>query len=152
MNKIAIYFIAAVAIGVVGSVLYQWKYDEWVTIPKARQPVQALMRDPASAQFRNERIASGGVLCGEVNSKNAMGGYVGFKKFISMGSSANYLEDHGRLEEATTDEFIARMDEEIAIMKRFTANQFEHPSKDQITQLAISNIFDNKWAELCGKT
>lgn len=151
MNKVAICFGAAIVLGIAGSGLYKWNYDEWVAIPKARQPVQSLMRDPASAQFRNERIVSGGVLCGEVNSKNAMGGYVGYKKFISMGPSANYLEDHGRLEEATTDEFIARMDEEIAIMKRFTKNQFEHPPKDQITQLAISNIFDKKWEELCGK-
>ena len=40
------------------------------------------MRDPSSAQFRAVRKTSGGAVCGEVNAKNAMGGYVGFSRFV----------------------------------------------------------------------
>jgi hypothetical protein len=46
------------------------------------------LRDPASAEFRQIKIGPDkeGVLmaCGEVNSKNAFGGYVGFSKFMAM--------------------------------------------------------------------
>ncbi len=46
--------------------------------------VKARLTDPDSAQFRNvhEIERKGGwIVCGEVNSKNRLGGYVGFKKF-----------------------------------------------------------------------
>jgi hypothetical protein len=51
--------------------------------------VGSILIDPNSAQYRNERFVSiklkeGGymyVVCGEVNSKNKMGGYVGFQGF-----------------------------------------------------------------------
>lgn len=42
------------------------------------------LRDPGSAQIRDLRFVNGKggeTLCGEVNAKNAYGGYVGFKPF-----------------------------------------------------------------------
>lgn len=43
--------------------------------------VAAEMRDPASAQFRN--IEQGTTTaCGEVNGRNAYGGYAGFTEFV----------------------------------------------------------------------
>lgn len=63
-----------------------------------KQVVQDL-KDPASAQFRNVRyrIATPDkaetkfthYLCGEVNSKNSYGAYVGFKSFISAFKTAS---------------------------------------------------------------
>lgn len=47
----------------------------------ARAQVTATLKDPGSAQFRNEAM-KGHVLCGEINAKNSMGGYVGFSRFI----------------------------------------------------------------------
>ncbi len=44
----------------------------------AREHVSGLVRDPKSAEFRNQ---SGS--CGEVNSKNAFGAYTGYQKFIA---------------------------------------------------------------------
>lgn len=39
--------------------------------------------DPASAQLRNVRVAElMDTICGEVNSKNRMGGYVGYRRFV----------------------------------------------------------------------
>ena len=52
--------------------------------PEARiyTNVRMTLTDPKSAQFRNFRTnTSTGVSCGEVNSMNKLGGYVGFKKF-----------------------------------------------------------------------
>lgn len=51
----------------------------------AKNAIQALLIDPASAQFRGVNIHSSKAgpvsVCGEVNAKNRMGGYNGFQKF-----------------------------------------------------------------------
>lgn len=51
------------------------------------------LKDPESAQFRNQKG-----LCGEVNAKNSFGGYAGFKRFIAGGENLVFLEDDKRLE------------------------------------------------------
>lgn len=50
-------------------------------IDLAREAVAKQLTDPSSAQFRNEWSKKDGWVCGEVNSKNTMGGYVGFKRY-----------------------------------------------------------------------
>lgn len=52
-----------------------------------RVKVEALLKDPDSAQFRNvvayrHPNAAGYVFCGEVNAKNAFGGYSGHERFV----------------------------------------------------------------------
>lgn len=54
----------------------------------AKRAVVRTMKDPDSAQFRDVRWrrASGDLLatvCGEVNARNALGGYVGFTRFVA---------------------------------------------------------------------
>lgn len=49
---------------------------------EAKRQLQAEMTDPASAQYRNLETFPGDVVCGEVNTKNLTGGYVGFRSFI----------------------------------------------------------------------
>lgn len=59
-------------------------------IQKAKQGVQAQMKDPSSVQFRNiQGYNKGGMtlLCGELNAKNSFGGYTGFDHFT-------YVEGH----------------------------------------------------------
>lgn len=54
-------------------------------ISKARDAVRRNLNDADSAQFRNERVFhvdGSTIVCGEVNAKNRMGGYVGFQAFI----------------------------------------------------------------------
>lgn len=61
-------------------------------IEQGQQQVLERLRDPGSAQFRNLRIGSlrseeGSVIrsvCGEVNSRNGFGGYVGFQPFATV--------------------------------------------------------------------
>lgn len=48
----------------------------------AREAVKAKLKDPGSAEFRNEKQVRHGVFCGEVNGKNSLGGYSGFQPFI----------------------------------------------------------------------
>ena len=53
--------------------------------------VKAQLKDPSSAQFKNQRGA-----CGEVNSKNGFGGYTGFKRYIGASQSLVVVEgEHG---------------------------------------------------------
>jgi hypothetical protein len=63
----------------------------WHLISTLRGAVLDQLVDPDSALFRNEEFrsdwtAKGSFLCGEVNSKNRMGGYVGYKEFRAFSS------------------------------------------------------------------
>ena len=49
--------------------------------------VAGRLKDPLSAQFRETKLSSTGIaVCGQVNSKNSLGGYVGFQNFIATAS------------------------------------------------------------------
>lgn len=55
------------------------------------------LKDPDSAKFRNLKTSRDLFLCGEVNAKNSMGGYVGFKRFYTMGAAGlTYFDDGSR--------------------------------------------------------
>lgn len=57
-----------------------------------RTAVLERLRDPESARFRyvvTRRLENGTRLfCGEVNSRNAFGGYVGYRRFFALGDFA----------------------------------------------------------------
>ncbi|EPD35472.1 hypothetical protein EZI45_19130 [Delftia tsuruhatensis] len=72
---------------VLGACIYM--YGSYL-VHQHRKPVLAELKDPDSAQFRNERLVrkagftlEGTILCGEVNAKNEMGGFAGYKPFAS---------------------------------------------------------------------
>lgn len=67
-----------------------------VFAPKLRELIAANLKDPSSAQFRNEQfyrsvaitkdgkiLPANVTLCGEINAKNSYGAYSGFHRFIS---------------------------------------------------------------------
>jgi hypothetical protein len=157
VNKTHVGIISIATAGALGLGLYLWKYQEWIAIPKARAPLMTYLKDPASAQFRNERIVPSGALCGEVNSKNSMGGYVGFKRYILAGTESNYLEDAGTLGRSSTADIIFRLDEETAIIRRFVDFRKENPgfpvpSESERAEIVAKNFFDHKWKALCAVT
>lgn len=93
------------ALGAIGLVLLvlaagAYLYSSYV-IHQHRKLVLAKLNDPDSAQFRNEKLkgswtVGGSILCGEINAKNAMGGYVGFVPFASTaGTEAEIGSDIG---------------------------------------------------------
>ena len=47
--------------------------------------IKAKLKDPSSAEFRNQFIGIKGAPCGEVNSKNSFGGFTGFQRYIVAG-------------------------------------------------------------------
>lgn len=66
-----------------------------------KKAVLANLKDPESAKFNGLYTAKDAYLCGEVNARNSFGGYVGYKRFVTLGSpgltwiddgSADFLE------------------------------------------------------------
>jgi len=61
------------------------------TIVAAERTVRGELKDPDAAQFRDVRAnyteEFGVVACGRVNAKNELGGYTGFRRFVSGGKS-----------------------------------------------------------------
>lgn len=63
---------------------------EFLWMERGKDMVKAKLKDPDSAKFREVyfyRSVAGKVpvTCGQVNSKNSMGGYGGFQHFVSAG-------------------------------------------------------------------
>lgn len=59
-----------------------FNFERLFIMPKYRMPIIDNMIDPTSTLFKNEKN-HGELLCGEFNSKNRMGAYTGFSRFIS---------------------------------------------------------------------
>ncbi|TGV09707.1 hypothetical protein E4695_04150 [Alcaligenaceae bacterium 429] len=108
MRKFLMWFIVVVALLI--AVAYGLR---WWFISDLRKPILSEMTDPDSALFRNESFVGNwfgeGVYCGEVNGKNAMGGYVGYSEFFvwsamglktqhhainNMGLNKSYIDKH----------------------------------------------------------
>jgi hypothetical protein len=150
--KISIFCAAVTLVGLAGCSKNAGGADA-----KRREPLMASLKDSESARFRNERIAKSGALCGEVNSKNSFGGYVGFKRFILAGQGASYLEDVGALGAwSPTDEQL-RDQEETSVKLHVLKYNDEHrgipldmPSDTERREYANRRFFEAKWAKLCG--
>ena len=66
----------------------QGSKDSWLMV-LAQEAVEAKLKDPDSADFRDIKVHHVGTktaVCGEVNAKNGFGGYTGFERFISAGA------------------------------------------------------------------
>lgn len=44
--------------------------------------IKAKLKDPSSAEFRNQFIGKKGIPCGEVNAKNSFGAFTGFRRYM----------------------------------------------------------------------
>jgi len=145
------------AVAGIAAAVYFSKYEEWVTIPNARASLVGNLRDPSSAQFRNERLTPRGTLCGEINAKNGMGGYIGFRKYIAYGVGANYIEKDGVLGEWSGQDFIEKLEKKTEILKlhnKWVEEGVAVPkySESEIEELARERLFDDKWRGLCEST
>lgn len=155
MNHTKIGWLAIITVVACVTVGVYLKWTELFTIPKAREVFVSQVRDPSSAQFRNEKLTSRGWLCGEVNIKNGYGGYEGFKRYISGPvRGTQHLEDVGMLGERSTNEFIKILDKEIAILRDHNAIAERVPgigrlSSDRTREKAVKAVFEDHWTEIC---
>lgn len=65
------------------------KTKEFLWVEKGKDAVKEKLKDSNSVEFRNVYFHRGAdnipMTCGEVNSKNSLGGYTGYQKFVSAG-------------------------------------------------------------------
>lgn len=66
---------------------------EMVWMERGKDAVRARLKDPKSAEFKEVYFSRGKdnvpMTCGQVNSRNSFGGFVGFQHFVSAGSEGN---------------------------------------------------------------
>ncbi|AGH97681.1 hypothetical protein A11S_858 [Micavibrio aeruginosavorus EPB] len=70
------------------------KQQDWIWA--SQDGIKNRLKDPGSAKFKDSFFVlwkGTPVVCGYVNSKNAMGGYGGFQRFIASGDVIAYLEE-----------------------------------------------------------
>jgi hypothetical protein len=93
-------------------------YSDFVGL--AKSAISSTLKDPSSAQFRNLYISteSLGVLCGEINAKNAYGAYVGFRRFYSTGKGGGL----DLIEQADDDSVFAHMWPSMCAQKKMDVN------------------------------
>jgi hypothetical protein len=69
------------------------KSKQELRIEDLEKRISATLTDPGSAQFRNVQLSQDQkYLCGEINGKNKLGGYVGFKDF-AVSDRDEYIDD-----------------------------------------------------------
>ena len=70
--------------------------EENSLIEEAKTKVKSILRDPDSAKFQNLRVVINSKaiesVCGEVNARNAFGGYTGFSKFNVSNNQVNIVD------------------------------------------------------------
>jgi hypothetical protein len=54
-----------------------------------------MTKDPEAARFRDVKYGRDGAICGWINAKNAMGGYVGYQRFLIEDGSNPVFETQG---------------------------------------------------------
>jgi hypothetical protein len=92
MRFVFVLIVGAVALTGCGK---SWSDGTEVRVERAKKVVAEAMRDPESTKFRDVVAYTKNGVCGEVNAKNAYGGYVGYKKFIVTTNGTIWVEPTG---------------------------------------------------------
>ena len=93
----------------VGKLLAPSGPDE-LLIEETKGLMRDRLKDPDSAKFRNIKVVDtpeGKFVCGEMNAKNSLGGYVGYKPFI--GGFLIDLNDLSKIKRNRSEDFYNRM-------------------------------------------
>lgn len=61
-------------------------------IDLAKKAIEGVLSDPSSVQYKDVKEFSDAVVCGEINAKNKLGGYVGYSKFIYNGRRKSQID------------------------------------------------------------
>ena len=84
--------VLAVGLAACGKSAAEKQREEAATLTSLGEKyVKEKVLEPASAQFRNQFIGKGGAPCGEVNTKDAFGGYIGYQRYISVARDLTML-------------------------------------------------------------
>ena len=112
---------AATTGGIVG--WQQWQQHQAVEQAKAslqalEDQVKAHLKDPDSAKFRDVRLFSHlGAICGSVNARNSMGGYVGFTKFVLLKRGEIFFEPDRESNQLSLDDRVEVLQRRIGYLR-----------------------------------
>ena len=90
--RLAITMVILLALAACGKTATQKKQEEAAALTQLGEKyVKEKILEPSQAQFRNQFIGKGGAPCGEVNAKDAFGGYIGYQRYISVARELTLL-------------------------------------------------------------
>lgn len=143
---------------IVGALTVKYLPDDTFRIASAHEKYRSIVRgellDPNSAEFRNERISKDlkfneDYYCGEMNAKNRMGGYIGFKRvLVKAKDGSSVMEDHGTW--GDTNSMSAGLLLKQLKIRRTEEGTWGNLTEDEKAKLAESLAFDEVWREVCG--
>lgn len=157
--RVRLMAMSLVALAVATSAVIMKNYDRWFVYPELHAHVSSQMKDPASTQFRSEKLSPEGWLCGEMNAKNSYGAYSGFKRFISISEADAYVESMGRVgkSEDSSRQITESLDVQIEILKNRkvfnetvpASMQLQELSQKELESEAEKVIFNRRWDKTC---
>ncbi|MRW86650.1 hypothetical protein GJ698_21495 [Pseudoduganella sp. FT26W] len=90
--RLAITMALMLVLAACGKTAAQKQQEEAATLTTLGEKyVKEKILEPNQAQFRNQFIGKGGAPCGEVNAKDAFGGYIGYQRYISVARDLTLL-------------------------------------------------------------
>lgn len=121
-------------------------------IAEKRNFISQGLRDPSSTQFRNESLKKSGWLCGEMNSKNAYGAYVGFKRFMAKDEVNSFVE-------GMSSTGVGKPDHQQILMALELENSALKQAKELVDSGSLDGnlakvwmkrrVFEMQWQEYC---
>ncbi|GAA4714883.1 hypothetical protein H9L13_05015 [Sphingomonas lutea] len=116
---------------------------------RAKRAVAKLLLDPSSAQFRNVQVR-GQYVCGEINGKNRMGGFVGFTRFVvQLDGQEAQLDPEFNFADLLSAEDSCRAltgNEYASISTQLSAC---NGAEEQRGTAALQTLFDQHWSKRC---
>lgn len=160
MKKKFILALVVLSFFLAGALLYN--YEEWFVKPalikEKRGYLLNRIKDPDSANFKDERLTSAEWLCGRFNSKNGYGGYTGFESFIVADSSRVYIESGNLMDsgiEKTHEEVMESIRLENDALDTVIKMKKHLPdvilSQHEIQRRVDKVVFQKRWDKHCTK-
>lgn len=121
-------------------------------IEQAKRAVAKLLIDPASAQFQNV-VARDGYVCGEVNGRNRMGGFVGFKRFlVPLDGDSPLIDPEFDYQDLLTAEDSCEALQSNSYASVSSAIAACRRAEEQRSAAKLQGVFDSSWSKHCSPT
>jgi len=117
VKRVFIGLVIFLAVAVAG--VYGWRQ---YLISDAHKLLLSDLADPDAALFRNVSYVGEwngrGVVCGEVNTKNRLGGYVGYRRYFVWRPYKDVVRGHYQIEKDMNQNYIKNICDDIRFSDR----------------------------------